>query len=162
MKYKQAVGFMAKAFVDAHQSHAVRRKAGCIIVEERPDKRHRNLSNGYNGTRPGKCNDCEDSDGVTLGYDTVIHAERNALEKLGESVKENVEITMFITRYPCPPCAELIRKFKVKHVYYCESSLEPEIKHGDLGNIPTTYIPKEDIITVMSEITLGLAKPKFK
>lgn len=162
MKYKQAVGFMAQAFVNAYQSHAVRRKAGCIIVEEREDKRHRNLSNGYNGTRPGTNNQCEDSDGVTLDYDTVIHAERNALDKLGESVRLNVDITIFITRYPCPRCADLIRKFKVRHIYYCESSLEPDLKHGDVGDIPTTHIPKEDIMAVMSEITLGLARPKFK
>lgn len=162
MKYKQAVGFMAQAFVNAHQSHAERRKAGAMVIEERPDKRHRTLSNGYNGTRPGTDNRCEDSDGVTLDYDTVIHAERNALEKLSEEEKQNIEITLFITRYPCPLCADMIREFRVKHVYYCESSDEPCVKHGDLGNIPTTHIPKEDIITVMAEITLGLAGPKFK
>lgn len=158
MKYKQAVAYMVQSFVFAELSHATRRKTGSIIIKEVPDGRHQILSNGYNGTKPNSCNKCEDSDGVTLDYDTVIHAERNALDKL--KLGEANGATLFVTRYPCPKCTELIRKHKIKTVYYCEIS-EDTLKLGDLTGLEVVLISKRDVLEYIASTTYRLTKNRF-
>lgn len=160
MNLEQAVNYMVQAFAVAKQSKAERRKTGAIIVHENLGTIPQIISEGCNGTRPGTCNQCEDVNGITLDYDTVIHAERNAIEKMGEKDKKFIN-TLFVTRYPCPDCAELIRNSGISKVYYCETSLEPEVKHGDLGNIETIHIPKNLVISAASDLISSLCKEKF-
>lgn len=149
---------MVQAFVQANLSHAKRRKTGAILIREVLDGRHELLGNGYNGTKPGACNKCEDEEGVTLDYDTVIHAERNALDKVDENLL--VGSTLFVTRFPCSPCTGLLRKAKVKNVYYCETSQDP-LKLGDLTGLNVVCIPKKDVLEYISLTTYNLTKEKF-
>ena len=158
MKYKQAVAFMVQAFTQANLSHAKRRKTGAVLIREVSDGRHELLSNGYNGTEPGECNKCEDENGVTLDYDTVIHAERNAFRKMRYGQLQGS--TLFVTRYPCPPCAERIKARGITTVYYCEISEDKE-KLGDLTDVEVIVIPKIDVLEYIAETTYRLTKNRF-
>ncbi len=85
------------AFRAAQESHAVRRKAGAVILSP-----NGSLFIGYNGTPPGEDNCCETDDFVTK--DNVIHAESNAINKmLNENVNPAGSI-IFITDSPCLRC----------------------------------------------------------
>jgi len=56
-------------------SYCNRRKVGAVLVRD-----GRIISMGWNGTRAGENNCCEDEDGMTLPG--VAHAEENCLKKL--------------------------------------------------------------------------------
>ena len=125
---------MRTAFNYAECSNGIRLKVGAIIVKE-----NRIISIGYNGTLPGENNDLEDriyinSDDILgenqLFYDengqvyalktkdTVIHAERNALDKITQSTESSAGATMFVTHSPCSACAVSIANVGIKAVYY--------------------------------------------
>ena len=104
----------------ADESTAFRLKVGCTIVTKAGM-----IGVGWNGTPPGFDNNCE----VFLGGDEtdrnnyktkpeVVHAERNALDKLSrEGVIANGAI-LFVTTAPCIECAKSIAALGIKEVYY--------------------------------------------
>ena len=75
--------FLEMATSFASLSKAVRRKVGCIIVND-----GQVISNGFNGTPSGFDNNCEEFDntgaypGGLVTKAEVLHAESNALMKL--------------------------------------------------------------------------------
>jgi len=105
--------WMNVAAVFAQQSHAVRRKVGCVIVH-----RDRIVSQGWNGTSAGFDNACEDEDGHTLPH--VIHAESNAITKLARSTESGEGAVIYTTTSPCIDCAKLIAQTGIQRVYYTE------------------------------------------
>lgn len=94
-------------------SYANRKKVGCIIVRD-----NRILAESYNGTAPGADNNCEDEHGVTKP--DVLHAELNALAKLGKSTESSKNTDLYVTLSPCMNCAVMIHAFGVKRVFYRE------------------------------------------
>lgn len=48
----------------------------------------------------------------------VIHAERNAIDKLASSHESGLGASMFITHGPCLECAKSIYTSGISHVYY--------------------------------------------
>lgn len=105
---------MYKDFVfrAARESHAIRRKAGALILSGKGS-----LFIGYNGTPANEDNCCEDEHFVTKP--NVIHAEDNAIRKM---VDENIDPTnsiLFITDSPCMNCVNnVIVKHNIKAVFY--------------------------------------------
>ena len=100
-------------------STAKKLKVGAVIVKD-----NRILSIGYNGTPSGWDNDCEDEyqyeDG---GYEMrtkkeVIHAERNALDKIAKSTESSDGASLFVTHTPCVECAKSIYNTGITTVYY--------------------------------------------
>ena len=76
IEYRElAVSQMVQAFAMAALSPARRRKTGAVIIKQIEGKEWVPLSQGYNGTRTGDSNLCEDIYGKTLP--NVIHAEKN-------------------------------------------------------------------------------------
>lgn len=99
-------------------SRAVRKKVGCILVDE-----HDNIiSYGFNGTPKGSDNNCEDIDenGNLVTKPTVLHAESNAITKVAKSNSSSANSTMYVTLMPCLSCAKLMIQSGIKNVYYKE------------------------------------------
>ena len=99
------------AYDAAKQSVSTKRKVGAIIVT--PSGM---LSVGWNGTPAGFDNACEDDNNFTKPE--VIHAERNALDKMhqqGVSVHGSI---LFVTCMPCLECAKAIHNTGLRAVHY--------------------------------------------
>ena len=110
----------AKRF--AELSYARRLHVGAIVV-----KNDRIISIGYNGMPAGWDNDCEDQiyadDGFHITLTTkpeVLHAERNALDKLARGSEGGDGADMFITHSPCLECAKSILGAGIKRVWFGE------------------------------------------
>ena len=129
MKQKLINAYMTTAETFAELSHARRLHVGAIVVKD-----DRIISIGYNGMPAGWDNNCED-ESVELysGYEgaihrtvlktkpEVLHAERNALDKLAKGNEGGLGSTMFITHAPCLECAKSIYGAGISHVFYRDS-----------------------------------------
>lgn len=99
------------AEVIANESSAERLKVGCVVVRD-----GRIIATGYNGTLPGRPNQCEGSDGATLPE--VLHAEENALMFcLRNGIAVN-GASIYITHSPCMQCSKLIANSGIKEVWF--------------------------------------------
>lgn len=103
----------------ANESKAVRRKVGAILVLPTGL-----ISIGWNGTPAGFDNvcewQCEDGKGYATG-DTkpeVIHAERNAIDKLTRQGISTEGSILFTTTAPCMECAKSIAAVGIREIYY--------------------------------------------
>lgn len=105
--------YMKIAYQIASQSYCVRRKVGSVLVKD-----GQIISDGYNGTPSGFDNCCEINPETTKPE--VLHAEANALAKVGKSTNSSDGSTMYITLSPCYECSKLLIQFGIKEVYYCE------------------------------------------
>jgi dCMP deaminase len=107
----------------AELSHARRLHVGAIVVKD-----DRIISIGYNGMPAGWDNNCEHEVWENTGGDEpdlisktrpeVLHAERNALDKLAKGNEGGLGSTMFITHSPCLECAKSIYGAGIIKVYY--------------------------------------------
>lgn len=112
--YKFDSTYMDMAIILSNLSRSWRKKVGCLIVSYNGNI-PQIVSDGVNGTEVGSCNECEDENGNT--YSHVIHAEENALRKLGD--KFNLKnCTAYVTFQPCPSCAEKLVKAGISRVVY--------------------------------------------
>lgn len=111
---------MDVAIQASNMSRARRLKVGSIIVKD-----NNIISFSWNGTPAGWDNDCEN----LIGYQNdepvyktkpeVMHAERNALDKLAKHGGSGGNgATMFSTHAPCLECAKSIHGAGIKEVYY--------------------------------------------
>lgn len=123
---------MKTAETFAELSHARRLHVGAIVVKD-----DRIISIGYNGMPAGWDNDCEyeeeilqsefgkgnwlEKTGQLKTRPEVLHAERNALDKLAKGNEGGLGSTMFITHAPCLECAKSIYGAGISHVFYRDS-----------------------------------------
>lgn len=114
-KYKDF--YMSVAQLAASQSVAVRNKVGCVIVTESGS-----MFSGWNGTPPGwETNICEyEEDGQLVTKTEVIHAEKNALNKMLSEGVSSKGAVVFVTLSPCVHCALSLIGAKVSQVIYRE------------------------------------------
>lgn len=108
-KYHKLYMEMAKSA--AKQSAAVRRKVGAVLVLPTGL-----IAVGWNGMPSGFSNVCEDENGKTKPE--VIHAERNALDKLTRQGVSTEGAILFVTTAPCIECAKSISSVGIVEVYY--------------------------------------------
>ena len=128
MKQKFIDLYMDWAQRCAQLSHAVRLQVGAVIVKDDSV-----ISYGYNGMPAGWDNNCEDEiveypENMMMIPENeyrylktkpeVIHAERNALDKLAKGNEGGLGATMFITHAPCLECAKSIYGAGISTVYY--------------------------------------------
>jgi dCMP deaminase len=105
--------YMKIAYQIATQSYCERRKVGSVLV-----KNGQIISDGFNGTPESFDNCCEiDPDNTKP---EVLHAEANALAKVGKSTNSSYGATMYVTLSPCFECSKLLIQFGIKEVYYSE------------------------------------------
>lgn len=112
--------FMDIALILAKRSTCLRRKVGCVIV----DNNNRILSTGYNGT-PSKLSHCDKLgcsknavSGVDLSSCGAIHAEQNAIARL---ILPDLAHTIYVTTQPCESCMKLIHATKITRIIYNSS-----------------------------------------
>ena len=143
----------------AAQSVATRHKVGALVVT--PSGM---MSSGWNGMPAGMDNNCEgnpfwdDHEECLRGKTKpeVVHAERNAIDKMtreGVSTKDSI---LFVSRAPCFECAKALHGLGLKTVYYQEDHDDMRgvellratgtsvIKHRTMdGSTPPTNSSKE-------------------
>jgi dCMP deaminase len=108
----------------AKESTAKRKKVGAVIVAPTGM-----ISIGWNGLPSGFKGEMEYRHPVTQELTTrpeVIHAERNAIDKM---TRQGIPIDgsiLFCTYTPCIECAKSIQGLGFKHVYFREASRHPE------------------------------------
>lgn len=128
MKPKFIDYFMDIAARTAELSYAKRLQVGAVIV-----KGNQILATGYNGMPSGWENICEIEIPEQIDPDTrtitsarivskpeVMHAERNALDKVAMSNESTAGATIFCTHAPCLECAKSIYNTGINTVYYKE------------------------------------------
>lgn len=123
MKTKFLHAYMQTAKTFAALSHARRLHVGAIVVKD-----DRIISIGYNGMPSGWDNNCEyehysldnPNDFELKTKPEVLHAERNALDKLAKGNEGGLGSVMFITHAPCLECAKSIYGAGISAVYYGE------------------------------------------
>jgi dCMP deaminase len=128
MKPRLIEAYMKTAATFAELSHARRLHVGAIVVKD-----DRIISIGYNGMPAGWDNNCEDE--IVDSYagfegaihrvklktkPEVLHAERNALDKLAKGNEGGLGSTMFVTHAPCLECAKSIYGAGIRQVFYGE------------------------------------------
>lgn len=110
--------YMSMAVILGGSSKSIRRKVGALIVDYALDI-PRIVCEGINGTKSGAHNLCEDHQtGKTLP--SVIHAEVNALNKLGRHGHDyGNKLVLYVTVKPCLNCTkELIANGNINRVFY--------------------------------------------
>ena len=128
MKPKLIDYYMNIAQLTAQLSYAKRLQVGAVII-----KGNQILSSGYNGMPSGWENICEITIPEHIDPETrtitpehvkskpeVMHAERNALDKVAASNESTLGAVMFTTHAPCLECAKSIYNTGITNVYYKE------------------------------------------
>ena len=106
--------FLRMAGIWRENSHAKRKKVGCLIVRDNSI-----ISDGYNGTISSfHTNVCEDESGETMWY--VLHAETNAIAKLAKRGVSSDGATIYCTFSPCRECCKLIIQAGIRRLVYSE------------------------------------------
>lgn len=114
--------FLGIAKLVSDRSTCVRRKAGCVLVDESGYIR----ATGYNGVPKGfehcieesPCPGANSKSGTDLINCFAVHAEVNAFMQL-EANKERVK-TAYLTCTPCRECAKVFANSFVKKIYALE------------------------------------------
>ena len=122
---------MSLATQVSSMSYCKRRKVGCEIV-----KNDGSLEIGYNGTPLGEDNECEDEAFTTKP--NVIHAEENAIKKLRGATDD--QMVLFVTRSPCPTCAQTIIDTNIRQVYYRDLKVRNGLHLLEQAGVTVTQI----------------------
>jgi dCMP deaminase len=116
----------------AEQSVATRHKVGAVVVTPTGM-----ISTGWNGMPASMDNDCEStwvpdtrtSTGLRPKTNPeVIHAERNAIDKMTRQGVPTEGSILFISRAPCFECAKALHGLGLKLILYKE-------KHDDMTGV---------------------------
>lgn len=158
-----ALSIMAQAFCTAAISHAGRRKTGAKILKQIEGKTWIPVSEGYNGTRKGESNQCEDVYGKTLP--NVIHAERNCFIKMLPLGSASKGCTLVVTFVPCSKCVEAIIDAEIAEVIYCQESQNQDkrdsVRALTKAGIHVARIPERKVLEFTKSIVDGLEQEKF-
>ena len=114
----------------AQQSSAKRKQVGAVIISKSGM-----VALGLNGMPSGYHNDCELKDGTTNPL--VIHAERNAIDKMtreGTTVSGSI---IFTTLSPCLECAKSLAAVGITAIYYRDHHREDALEHLNQMGIST-------------------------
>lgn len=124
------------------RSYCVRKKVGALAVKDK-----RIIADGYNGMPSGYENVCELPNGTTNPL--VMHAEANALAKIGTSTNSSEGATLYLTLSPCLECSKLIIQHKIKRVVYAEQYRNTEgLELLRNSNVEIEHLPLEDVYTI--------------
>ena len=116
---KYDVSYLRIAKLWSLNSHAERRKTGCIIVKDNVI-----ISDGFNGMPVGYTNVCEDENGETKWE--VLHAESNAIAKLAKSGQSSIGATIYVTFSPCKNCSKMILQSGIVRLVYLDEHSDVE------------------------------------
>lgn len=88
-------------------------QVGAVIINDRDV-----VSTGYNGFPPGFPDDPDIWDDRARKYDTVIHAEINAVARAARKGRSTNNSSLFVTHLPCLNCAKALIAAGITTVYY--------------------------------------------
>lgn len=142
-KYHELYWDMASR--SAKESIATRHQVGAVVVTKAGM-----ISVGWNGMPPGMPNECESTkvfdeeinDWRPKTNPEVIHAERNALDKMHREGVSTIGAIVFITRAPCIECAKALQNLGLKAVYY-------DVNHDDMRGVD--LLNKRGILCISKE-----------
>lgn len=123
--------YMGTAVLHAGLSRALRGGVGAVLVTPQGV-----TLTGFNGTAPGRPNECEDRisewdksnktyKAILLTKPEVIHAELNCILK---AAKEGVSVegaTIYVTLSPCVPCAAMLVACGISRLVYKRKYRDP-------------------------------------
>ena len=135
------LAYLKMALEWAKLSHCKRKKVGAIIVKEGMI-----ISDGYNGTPSGFCNDCEDNAGETHWY--VLHAEANAILKVAKSANNAKDSTLYLTHSPCKDCSKLILQAGILRLVFLD-------KYKDTAGIEFLKNAGLEIVQIDDQLIYG-------
>lgn len=125
---KNLHSYILELYAAAQRSKVTRKKMGAIIIGRVNGNVWQILADGCNGVASGADHEFE-RDGLTLS--SVIHAERNAIEKLErvadiDTNKHYKEIVLIVMSSPCIFCAkEIVDSRLFSRVLYLELYRDP-------------------------------------
>jgi len=139
----------------ANQSVATRHKVGAVVVTASGM-----LSIGFNGMPSGMDNCCEStlvwdevSPGVTQQRPKtnpeVIHAERNAIDKMTREGVSTQGSILFVSRAPCFECAKAIHGLGLAGIFYEED--HDDMTGVDLLKRTGNYVCRKDKLIYLQE-----------
>lgn len=139
IKPKFVFAHLKVAEVYAELSSAKKLKVGAVLV-----KGGTPIAIGYNGTKAGACNCCEDENGKTLPG--VRHAEINALNKLWTSKESAEGAISFQTHSPCIECVQDLHAAGIRDIYFSERYRSDEgIKWAIEHDMCVFWVTADDI-----------------
>lgn len=97
------------AFAASTKSKDPSTKVGCYIC----DSHNATLATGRNGLAPGVHDDKVKLQDRDWKYPRTLHAEDNALFYAGRAAEGG---TLYVTHFPCVPCATKILRSRIKRV----------------------------------------------
>lgn len=122
--------FLSIAIDAAMRGTCIRRKVGCVLV----DNRNQILATGFNGVASGlphcidrPCKGANYKSGQGLDECEAIHAEENALI---QCTKPNEIFIAYITASPCIKCTRKLLNTSCQHIIFLE-----EYPHAEAKNI---------------------------
>ena len=120
--------FLKMALLTAQRGTCLRRKVGCILINE---KKHV-IATGYNGNPAGQkhcidypCKGATAKSGSDLELCEAIHAEQNALLQCKNVYEIN---KVYCTVSPCIHCIKLLLNTSAQHIIFCEEYINQEGK----------------------------------
>lgn len=114
MRISRPEMFMQIARVVSQRATCMRLSVGAVIVVN-----NRPVSIGYNGAPAGDPHCSGNQCPGRFGCHETLHAERNALGHLPASVLGfNQDMDLYVTDSPCEGCANLLRAYPVKRVFF--------------------------------------------
>lgn len=126
--------FLAIAFLAATRGTCIRRRVGCVLVNER---RHI-LATGYNGVARGRvhcisspCAGSNFASGHGLDKCEAIHAEQNALLQCRDVYAVD---TVFCTHSPCITCTKLLLNTGAKRIVFANEYPHAEARAMWMGD----------------------------
>lgn len=112
LRYHQMYLAIAQNIAE-RMSFCERKKVGAVIV-----KNDNIIAYGWNGMPKGEPNECELDPNTTNPL--VLHAEKNALNKLRRSTETSIGATLYVTMCPCHICALDVVDAEIDRVFYLE------------------------------------------
>jgi len=153
-KEKYFALYWEMAFAAARQSIATRHQVGAVVVTPTGM-----ISPGWNGMPAGLPNECESFQiydpalrGMRLKSNPeVIHAERNAIDKMTRQGIPTAGSLLFVTRSPCFECSKALHGLGLKAIYFDE--LHDETTGLDLLERTGTPVYKRDGLRPLNDFS---------
>ena len=131
--------WMNEAFGAAERSKDPSTQVGAAIVDTSRDMI---IMTGFNGFAPGAPETHELWTDREEKYPRVIHAEENAICRSARVGRATDGATIYVTHFPCAPCAKMIAAAGIKHVIAAQviERWSPEEAMKRLDEAGVTYL----------------------
>lgn len=114
---------MQLAYKQANRSSDIWRRVGAALFSEKGDllyaKGNQPATNQHSPWMEGDPRNSL-SKGVGIEMSAFFHAEASLIAQAAKDGKSLLGTSIYVTTFPCPPCAMLVANSGIKHCYYAE------------------------------------------